>query len=275
MLFISATAAQQSATPGNSPTPAKTTKPVQHHSAKRGKNATPEPQGVPSPPPPLTPEQMAPVAPKVSYQAGQLTIESQNATLAQVLRSVQAKTGGSFDIPGSANSDRVVAQLGPGQPRDVLAKLLDGSKFNYIILGSPSQPGSVQKLILTPRQNVPNANTAQNRPVQPPSQELQPEDEYTPPEPSPLDDNSASGTQPPTAPFRPGNFIPNEPNQNGEFPPQQPAGQLDSNGRPVQNATPDQILQNLQRMQQQQQQLQQQLNPANQNPQPQPQPQPQ
>jgi hypothetical protein len=211
---------------------------------------------------------MAPVAPQVSYQGGQLTIQSQNATLAQVLRSVQAKTGGSFDIPGSASSDRVVAQLGPGQPREVLAKLLDGSKFNYIILGSPTQPGAVQKLILTPRQNIAGTNIAQNRPAQPASQEPQPEDEYTPPEPTPAEDNSANEAQPPGN-FRPGGFVPNQPGQNVEFPAPQ-ASQPDSNGQPQPGAkTPEQLLQELQRLQQQQQQYQQQLNPANQNPQPQ------
>ena len=163
-LLVGNAVAQSSAGPSqpeNSSAASKAAKSGQHHSARRAKTPTPEQQAVQAPPPPPTPEQMAPVAPNVSYQAGQLTIQSNNATLAQVLRSVQAKTGASFDIPASANSDRVVAQLGPGQPRDVLATLLNGSKFNYIILGSPNQPGSVQKLILTPRQNVPITNTAQ------------------------------------------------------------------------------------------------------------------
>lgn len=208
---------------------------------------------------------MAPVAPTVTYQGGQLTIQSNNATLAQVLRSVQSKTGASFDIPASANNDRVVAQLGPGQPKDVLATLLNGSKFNFIILGSPNQPGSVQKLILTPRQNIPITNTAQNRPAPQPEPEPQQEEDYTPPEPAPVEDNTANQAQPPGG-FRPG-YTPNM--QNGEQ--QQP----ENNGQPQQGVkTPEQLLQELQRMQQQQQLYQQQLNPANQNPQnPQPQPQ--
>lgn len=203
---------------------------------------------------------MAPVAPTVTYQGGQLTIQSNNATLAQVLRSVQAKTGASFDIPASANSDRVVAQLGPGQPRDVLATLLNGSKFNYIILGSPTQPGAVQKLILMPRPSVPTTNTAQTRPSPQPQPEAQPEDDYTPPEPVPVEDNSANLPQQPPGGFRPG-YIPNQPNSDQPQP---------DNGQQQQGAkTPEQLLQELQRMQQQQQQYQQQLNPANQNPQPQ------
>lgn len=279
-LLLAGNAAAQSAGVPSQTTPSAAAAPKagtssQRHSAKHSSTKTPQPEVVQPPPPPPTPEQMAPVAPEVSYQGGQLTIKSQNATLAQVLRSVQAKTGGSFEVPGSANSDRVVAQLGPGQPRDVLAKLLDGSKFNYIILGSATQPGTVQKLILTPRQNIPTTNTAQNRPVQPQGQEPQPEDDYNPPEPTPVEDNSANEAQPPGGPYRPGGFVPNQPPQNAEFPQQQPPG--DNNGQPQQGVkTPEQLLQELQRMQQQQQQYQQQLNPANQNPtQPPPQNQPQ
>ncbi len=256
--------AANASSPGST-LPSATTKSRQPHSAKR-KTPTPDPPVVQAPPPPPpTPEQMAPVAPNVSYQSGQLTIQSNNATLAQVLRSVQAKTGASFDIPSSANSERVVAQLGPGQPKDILATLLNGSKFNYIILGSPNQPGSVQKVILTPRQNAPAINSAQNPIQQAQQQEAQAEEDYTPPEPTPSEDNSAPANQPPPGVFRPGSNGPTQPNQNGEFPP--PTQQQDNNGQPQQGAkSPEQLLQELQRMQQQQQQYQQQLNPANQQP---------
>ena len=271
ILLVAGTAFAQTATAPSTPPSAAATagaaKQPQHHSAKGKKAAAPEQQVVQPPPPPPTPEQMAPVAPNVTYQGGQLTIQSNNATLAQVLRSVQTKTGASFDIPASANSDRVVAQLGPGQPKDVLATLLNGSKFNYIILGSPEQPGSVQKLILTPRQNIPITNTAQNRVPQPqPQPEPQQDDDYTPPDPTPVDDNSGAVGQPPPGAYRPG-FTPNQPTDNGDN------QQQDINVQQQGAKTPEQLLQELQRMQQQQQMYQQQLNPANQNQNLQPQPQ--
>ncbi len=247
-----ASPAQATASPATTGTAAKS---GLHHSAKR-KAKEPEQPVVQTPPRTLTPGEMAPVAPTVSYQAGQLTIESKNATLAQVLRSVQEKTGGAFDIPASANNDRVVAQLGPGQPKDILASLLNGSKFNYIILGVPNEPGAVQKLILTPRTNAPI--TAQNVAVRQPPPEPQEEDysapEPPPPEPTPVEDNTAveNQNQPPQEPYRPG------------FPGQQP--QIGTNGEPQQGVkTPEQLLQELQRLQQQQQLYQQQLNPANRN----------
>lgn len=241
-------------TPDNAAVSGTTARPSQRHSARRKAKELEQPV-VQTPPRPLTPEEMAPVAPTVSYQGGELTIVSKNATLAQVLRSVQAKTGGSFDIPPTANNDRVVAQLGPGQPKDVLASLLNGSKFNYIILGAPNEPGSVQKLILTPRTNAPITNTAQNVPAQRPP-EPQQEEDYSAPEPTPVEENTAieNQNQPPPGGYRPG------------FPGQQMP--TDANGQPQQGVkSPEQLLQELQRLQQQQQQYQQQLNPANQNPQ--------
>ena len=114
----------------------------------------------PAPPPTL--EQTPPTPPQVTYNDGQLTIIAQNATLSQVLRSVQSQTGASVEMPAGASNERVVGQLGPGQPRDVLNALLNGSKFNYIILGVTGNPGAVQKVILTTPKPAPTVNTAQN-----------------------------------------------------------------------------------------------------------------
>ena len=102
---------------------------------------------------PPTLEETAPTPPHVTYRNGQLTIDAHNSTLSQVLRAVQTQTGASVDIPASAGSDRVVTQLGPGLPHDVLKTLLNGSKFDYVILGVAGNPGAVQKIILTPRES--------------------------------------------------------------------------------------------------------------------------
>ena len=74
-----------------------------------------------------------------------------NSTLSSILRAVQTQTGATMDVPPGAGSDRVAMQLGPGQPHDVLNTLLNGSKFDYMILGVAGQPGAVQKVILTPK----------------------------------------------------------------------------------------------------------------------------
>ena len=117
--------------------------------AKAAKKAAPEPTPVPvPPPPPPTPEQLPAVPPQVHYNQGQLTIVAENSTLADILRAVRAQTGAAVEVPSNA-TERVVTHLGPGPARDVLAALLNGSHFNYVMLGSAAHPDSVDRLILT------------------------------------------------------------------------------------------------------------------------------
>ncbi len=167
-------------------------------------------------------------------------------------------------MPSSAGSERVVAQLGPGQPKDVLNTLLNGSKFDYIILGVTGNPGAVQKIILTPRQNsgMSNVNVAQNN-NQMPNQE-QVEDETQPEEGVPIA-NEAEESPPPEqqAPPPPGGFRRPMMLPGGQA--GQPQAGADNGDQQNGAKTPEQLMQELQQMQQQQQQYQQQLNPANQN----------
>jgi hypothetical protein len=170
-----------------------------------------------------------------------------------VLHSVQAQTGASIDMPSGAASERVVARLGPGKPKDVLASLLNGSKFNYVILGDSNNSERVQKIILLSRNNSSGdtTTTAQNnvRPMSTsPVVEIQ-EDEYPPP-----DQESENQNQ--LQPGQPG--MPGSEGMTSDV--INPAPGVIAPG----NRTPEQMLQELQRMQTQQQQMQQQLNPANQ-----------
>lgn len=95
-------------------------------------------------------DQLPPTPAQVSYQGGLLTISAQNSTLGEILRDVHSLTGAAIEIPpGPAANERVVANLGPGEPRDVLAGLLNGSQFNYVMLGSNSDPAAVASVLLT------------------------------------------------------------------------------------------------------------------------------
>jgi hypothetical protein len=94
------------------------------------------------------------MAPRVIYQHGMLSISASNSTLSQVLRAVEAETGASVDFPADAASERVAVELGPGTPTKVLAELLYGSRFNYIIVKVPGDSGAVQELILTMQQDA-------------------------------------------------------------------------------------------------------------------------
>lgn len=93
-------------------------------------------------------DQIPPTPASVTFQDGLLAISAQNSSLGEILRHVQRLTGASFEIPQNANDQRVVTRLGPGAPRDVLAGLLNGSAFNYVMLGSNSDPMAVSSLIL-------------------------------------------------------------------------------------------------------------------------------
>ncbi len=103
-------------------------------------------QPTPALPPPTLAQQPA-TPPQVSFQGGQLTISAQNSTLGDILKAVKAQTGATIDVPGTA-SDRVIGQFGPGPARDVLTALLNGSRFNYVLLGSSTDPGALDRVIL-------------------------------------------------------------------------------------------------------------------------------
>ena len=119
---------------------------AEEHTGKRvakPQPAAPEPAALP----PKTLEQMAAVPPQVSYQGGQLTITARNSTLGDILKAVQAQTGAEIDLPGTG-SDRVVGSFGPGPARDVLTALLYGTHFNYVVLGSETDPQSLNRVML-------------------------------------------------------------------------------------------------------------------------------
>ena len=89
---------------------------------------------------------IAAVAPQVTYQNSQLTIVAPNSTLADILRAVRKQTGAEIEVP--AAPERVVTHLGPGPAREVVAELLNGSRFNYVLLGSATENDSLTRVVL-------------------------------------------------------------------------------------------------------------------------------
>jgi hypothetical protein len=204
---------------------------------KATKKAAPEPPPAPAPPPPPpTLEQMPALPPQVQYSNGQLTIMAENSTLADILRAVRTRIKAEVEIPPNAN-ERVVGHFGPGSAHDVLTALLHGVDFNYVMIGSPTHPDGVDRLILTSKSGgISNPGTAM--PTEPPPQANNeaPVDEAATPSPDaepPPEDAPENAT-------------------NGEAPPPPtPDGQQ-------QVKTPEQLLRELQQQQLLQQQLQQQ-----------------
>ena len=147
----------------------------------------------------------------------------------------------------------------------MLNSLLNGSKFNYIILGVNGNPGAVQKVILTTAKPASPVNTAQNN-SPPPPEEPQDEENYGEPEPQPSRSGRAWPVPPPAE-----HAGPYTRDLQSAQPQPQPTPDNNASTRPTQPngaKTPEQLLQELQQMQQQQQQMQEQLNPANRQPPP-------
>ena len=109
-------------------------------------------EAAPAPTPvPLTPGQMAPNPPGVSYEDGQLTIAAENSTMADILNAVAAITGASIEVPSGPGAERVWVRVGPGPARAVLAALLGGTDLDFVIQSADADPARIQSVLLTPR----------------------------------------------------------------------------------------------------------------------------
>jgi len=192
-------------------------KPVRH---KRPSPAHPE--STPAPAPPVTPPE--PEKPKwpasdpaaqasVVWDSQGLRIDAANSSLEQILKDVSTATGARVD--GLTADQRVFGAFGPGQARDVLSQLLQGSGYNVIMIGDQGQ-GTPRQILLSPR--LAASNQPAGRPAPTPANDEENDVEDQPPAPDPA------------VPTRPG------------FPPGAPP------------RSPQQIMQEMQQRQQQQQQ---------------------
>ncbi len=209
----------------------------QHH-AKKKEEPPPLPHGPQGPVPQVPLDSIPPVPPTVTYHDGQLMILAPNCTLADVLRLVRKETGADMDIPPAAN-ERIVTTLGPGPAQEVVSDLLNGSHFNYILLGSPTHPKELTRVILVPKSGSEPAPTAlaQSQQAAPPPP-IQPGPQTPQPDTSSNDDADSQ-------------FDQNAPEENQEQPAE--ADQQNPN-EPPGVKTPQQMLQEMQARQMQMQQ---------------------
>lgn len=210
----------------------------------------PLPSGPQGPIPQIPLDAIAPVAPQVSYQDGQLTIVAPNSTLGDILRGVRKHTSADIEIPPTA-SERVVTRLGPGPAREVMAELLNGSRFNYILLGSPDNANVLVRVVLVAK----TSDTPTPGPGQPASSpdaakvadtpDADPADDAADDNPDPA---TAEADQPPAAEPQPGVKTPQQmlqemqqrqiqmqqqPGQPGLYPPGRPGAMIQP-GQPQQ-----------------------------------------
>ena len=128
----------------------------------------------PAPATPTTPVSVAPPAPKlpdwpvndhptdatVVWNSQGLRIEASNSSLKQILKDVAASTG--IGVQGLATDERIFGVYGPGKARDILAKLLDGSGYNVLMIGDQGEGTPRQILLSTqPKGDAPPAANGQ------------------------------------------------------------------------------------------------------------------
>jgi hypothetical protein len=142
-------------------TPAKTTtstqkpthfhkRPSPAHPATTPAPDVPVPVAPPAPEPPKWPAFDHPAQASVVWDSHGLSIDAANSSLQQILKDVSTATG--VKVEGMASDQRVFGTYGPGQARDVLSQLLQGSGYNVIMIGDQGQ-GTPRQLLLSARQS--------------------------------------------------------------------------------------------------------------------------
>jgi len=212
---------------------------------KKAAPPVPLPSGPTGPMQPMPLDSIAAVPPQVTYQNNQLTIVAPNSTLGDILRAVRKQTGADIDVPQAP--ERVVTHLGPGPARDVIAELLNGSRFNYVLLSSAGNDSVLTRVVLVAKGGIQDitanpGNTEANRGLVQPNGMVPPQQEspdMNDQEPPLVEDNASN--------------VPDEPAP--EPPPTEADQSSDPNGNGVK--TPQQMLQEMQQRQMQLQQQQQ------------------
>ena len=183
-----------------------TSQPPVHHAAHRRRHAKPAAAKVApapvAPPPPLPPAQQPANAATVDFKNGLLTVHAQNSSLIGILNQVQHQTG--LVVDGLNHDQRIYGQYGPGNISTTLSALLDGSGYDFVIVGNGSSH-TPPRLILSP----PGAVGAGPAPQPSPAVvETQPNDTETPPPvtnegDAPQSDDDQGGPADPTLPPQP------------------------------------------------------------------------
>jgi hypothetical protein len=98
-----------------------------------------------------TPPESQPNLPTVVCNGTQLTISTNNSTLASVLAEVHKCIGAKIDMPDGAATSRLFDKLGPGPAQEVLSSLLTATGFDYVIGLSELDPNKVESVLLMAR----------------------------------------------------------------------------------------------------------------------------
>src|SRR5208337_2172595 len=98
----------------------------------------------------------------VRYESGKLTVVARGVTLQSVLQLIAQRTGTAIESTGWFDAGQVYVELGPATVQEVLTDLLNGSSANYVMLGSQSNPGFVERLVISPRSQAASGASSQS-----------------------------------------------------------------------------------------------------------------
>jgi hypothetical protein len=155
------------------------TAPHRAHKAVKKPLPPPLPSGTRGPVPQIPLDAMPAVAPEIDFKNGLLTIVAPNSTLGDILRAVRKQTSADIDVPANAN-ERVATHLGPAPPREVVAQLLNGSHFNYVLLGSPENVNALVRVVLVAKTGPDNPEPGTQANATPPPGTAKPAEEGDP-----------------------------------------------------------------------------------------------
>lgn len=142
------------------------------------------PTAPPAPEMPLWPANEKPVEASVTWDSHGLTISATNSSLQQILNDVATVTGST--VEGLESDQRIFGVYGPGNARDVLAELLQGTSYNVLMIGDQGE-GTPREIVLSARSAAGITPAAAN-PNQSNDEDAETEDQPQ---------------QPPQPPFRP------------------------------------------------------------------------
>ena len=188
MLFaVQAPAAQTPAAPPAPSSPHKAVHPHTRPSAVHAKTppaqAAPVPVMPPAPELPHWPANDKPTDAAVTWDSQGLRIEAANSSLRQILKDVSTATGAK--IEGLGADERVFGAYGPGQARDVLSQLLQGSGYNVMMVGDLGQ-GAPRQIVLSSRHSGDTPNSTNPSAASNSDDEEVDADEQPQPQPQPL-----------------------------------------------------------------------------------------
>jgi hypothetical protein len=92
----------------------------------------------------------------VTFEGGQLHVQANNSSLSAIFGQISRETG--LTVDGMSSDARLYGEYGPGPVAGIVSKLLEGSRYNYVLVGVGSN-GVPKKLMLTPVGGAMNNST--------------------------------------------------------------------------------------------------------------------